>query len=218
MVNKLTEDAEKQKIGIVGTRTNERVNEAEWNNHINTEVLRIVAQYDPDKVIFISGAARSGADHETEIVCKLLGYEYDGQTYKPDFSEGYGAWKFFERNKRLAEDVSELYCLWDGQSKGTKHIIEYMQKLIKTDSSKKLHIIQFEEMLRRPIIKVSIHISWLMPPSPLHLLEIYVVEVLFIKIHPLQVNNTNPSYYVVETEGSLRYFLNEILNLKYSRM
>jgi hypothetical protein len=134
-------------IGISGSRTHKRTDKAQIDKALYLKLKQIVLKYDPTTTIFFSGAAKSGADHEIELVCAELKYQYDGTTCKPDFSEGYAAWKFFERNKQLAHIVMELYCLWDEKSKGTKHIIDYMQKLITMGESKQLHIITFQELM-----------------------------------------------------------------------
>jgi hypothetical protein len=211
----MEQEIQKQKIGISGTRTKNLPNNESWDDFIFVALLRIVTNYDPAKVIFISGGADSGADKIIESVCKLLGYECDTTTFKPDFSKGYAVWKFFERNKQLAEAVEESYCIWNGESKGTKHYIEYTQQLMEKDSTKLLHIISFETMEHQNISRIEINTAWLMPPRPLF--EVYVVQVYYFRDHPFRIQkDSNPNYYVLEGKQDLRTFFKELLQKKYN--
>ena len=80
-------------------------------------------------LIFIAGGASSGADKIIKDICEKYNYTYKG--FKPDFSDGYAAWKFFERNIEMLKTCNLAVCFWDGQSAGTKHVIENALKLKK---------------------------------------------------------------------------------------
>lgn len=137
---------EKDLIGIAGSRTKRLAERERWDHLIRHKLYIIIPQYDKAKVKFISGGADSGADILIAEVCQKLGYDYDVTSYKPDFEKGYGAWKYFDRSERMNQDVIELYCFWDGQSKGTKFTIDHMQQLIKKGELKKLHVILFSTL------------------------------------------------------------------------
>ncbi|MFW9878153.1 MAG: hypothetical protein ACFFG0_34160 [Candidatus Thorarchaeota archaeon] len=147
---------EKILIGISGSRTKKHPNKMELDHLIYQQLKAIVLVCDKARVTFVSGGAKSGADEQIRLVCQDLGYEYDGDTYKPDFSNGYAVWKFFDRNKRMARDITTGYCFWDGKSKGTKHFIDYMNKLISKGERKFLVIISWDSLLVKSQRKLTV--------------------------------------------------------------
>lgn len=75
----------------------------------------------------------------TEVICGLApGPDSDGlrwadrnhvpvTEFRPDWDR-YGNGAGYERNIRMVERADALVCLWDGQSKGTKHTLELAEK------------------------------------------------------------------------------------------
>lgn len=79
------------------------------------------------KIIIVSGTAK-GADRLGEKYAKEKGFEI---AYFPaDWSKGKRAG--YLRNEQMAEYAKQkqgaLICFWDGQSKGTKHMIDLAKK------------------------------------------------------------------------------------------
>jgi len=71
-------------------------------------------------IIIISGAAR-GADRLGEQAGKELGYfikQFPAQWEKYGRSAGY------KRNDEMAKHADVLLAFWDGESRGTKHMID----------------------------------------------------------------------------------------------
>ena len=84
-----------------------------------------IAQFDITEVV--SGMAR-GADK--------LGHLY-GKTMRIPVSEWHADWDEYgksagyKRNVQMGEYADALIAIWDGQSKGTKYMIDIMKKLNK---------------------------------------------------------------------------------------
>lgn len=76
----------------------------------------------------VSGTA-AGVDTLGEQLATELGYKID--RYPADW-EFYGKRAGYIRNCEMAQDADGLLAIWDGASKGTKHVIEYMRSLGKT--------------------------------------------------------------------------------------
>lgn len=80
-----------------------------------------------DSVELICGMAR-GAD--------IMGYNLFTEVglttheFKPDW-DGLGKRAGFVRNEQMGDAADLALIFWDGQSKGTKHMISYMEKLNK---------------------------------------------------------------------------------------
>lgn len=72
----------------------------------------------------VSGGAR-GVDQLGEQWAKI--YNHPVRQFLPDWSLGKGAGHI--RNKQMAEYADALVAIWDGESRGTKNMIETMQKL-----------------------------------------------------------------------------------------
>lgn len=75
--------------------------------------------------VIISGHAR-GADKLGEDWAKL--HDIPCEKYPADWDK-YGKRAGFMRNEYMASKADALIALWDGNSRGTKHMIETMQKL-----------------------------------------------------------------------------------------
>ncbi len=72
------------------------------------------------KVIIISGMAR-GADSLGEKYAKEKGYEV---SYFPAKWNTYGRSAGYKRNIEMAQNADAVVAFWDGQSRGTKHMID----------------------------------------------------------------------------------------------
>ena len=78
-------------------------------------------------VSIVSGMAR-GADQ----LAVRFAVSHDIQLYKfPANWEGLGKRAGFIRNTQMGNFADGLLAFWDGQSNGTKHMIDYMHKLKK---------------------------------------------------------------------------------------
>ena len=77
-----------------------------------------------DEIVIVCGMAR-GAD--------MLGLQYATQhgytvhKYPADW-DTHGKSAGYKRNCQMAENADALVAFWDGQSKGTQHMIEYAKK------------------------------------------------------------------------------------------
>lgn len=89
------------------------------------------------------------ADKAISIVCGMargadrLGLHFAGQhdvkLYQfPADWEGYGKYAGYYRNKQMGNFSDALLAFWDGKSRGTKQMIEYMQGL-----GKPVHIVNY---------------------------------------------------------------------------
>lgn len=82
----------------------------------------------------VSGGAR-GADKMGEFYAKERGY---GLKVFPADWEKFGKSAGFIRNKQMAEYSDTLICFWDGQSKGTQHMINLAE-----NQGLEIHVIKF---------------------------------------------------------------------------
>lgn len=104
------------------------------------ELLKIVCDHmlsekvKTHNIVIISGGAR-GADSLGEQYAKERGYEL--QSHPADWDK-YGKSAGYRRNKEMAEVADACICFWDGQSKGTKHMID-----IATDMGLKVKIVNY---------------------------------------------------------------------------
>lgn len=76
-----------------------------------------------DTILFLSGGCR-GADLMGERFAAEYGFEVERH---PADWKRYGRGAGPKRNKEMAELCDLLICFWNGQSKGTKSMIEYAQ-------------------------------------------------------------------------------------------
>ncbi len=73
-----------------------------------------------DEIVIICGMAQ-GADRLGERYGKERGYSI---RYFPADWDGKGRGAGFIRNEEMAKNADALVAFWDGQSRGTKHMIE----------------------------------------------------------------------------------------------
>jgi len=79
------------------------------------------------KLIFISGGCR-GTDLLGERYARENGYALE--IYPANWDK-YGRSAGPRRNRQMAEICDYVICFWDGQSRGTKSMIDYAKKLNK---------------------------------------------------------------------------------------
>lgn len=82
----------------------------------------------------VSGAAE-GADKLGEKYAREKGFEI--KRFQADWSKGKSAG--YKRNKQMAEYADALICFWDGESKGSKHMID-----LATESNLKVKVIIYK--------------------------------------------------------------------------
>lgn len=70
--------------------------------------------------VIISGCAR-GADRLGELVAEV--FDIPCERYPADWKR-YGKGAGYIRNKEMAKNADALIALWDGESKGTQHMIK----------------------------------------------------------------------------------------------
>ncbi len=75
-------------------------------------------------IIIVCGKAR-GADTLGERYAKEKGY---GINYYPANWDLYGKCAGYIRNEQMAQNADALVAFWDGQSRGTKHMIDLARK------------------------------------------------------------------------------------------
>lgn len=73
-----------------------------------------------DEIIVVSGAAR-GADYLGMCYANDRGYQI--QYFFPEWDK-YGKSAGYRRNVQMAENADALIAFWDGESRGTKHMID----------------------------------------------------------------------------------------------
>lgn len=99
-------------------------------NFNNYELLRDRLNYllknasDGDEITIISGGAR-GADQLGERYAKEKGYKI---IRKPANWDKYGKSAGYKRNEEMAKIADVCVCFWDGESRGTKHMIDLSKK------------------------------------------------------------------------------------------
>ena len=93
---------------------------------LHSELMRLAStEYHDKKVSIVSGMAR-GADSlavrfaEVERICL---YKFPADWGK------YGKRAGFIRNEEMGQFADGLLAFWDSQSRGTKHMIDYMKRL-----------------------------------------------------------------------------------------
>ena len=111
------------KLAVVGSRG---IHNREFVYDKIDSYIRLVRD---GPVCILSGGAK-GVD--------TLAYEYcddhsiDFILFKPyhliDNKVEYNPRYFFTRNKQIADNADLVLCFWDGQSSGTRHMIEYCQR------------------------------------------------------------------------------------------
>lgn len=105
------------KLIIAGTRT--------FNNYLFLKATldKILSTVDED-IEIVSGACR-GTDKLGELYAREYGYPI--KTFTPNWAlHKLGAG--FRRNQQMAEYATHCVCFWDGESRGTKHMIDLAKK------------------------------------------------------------------------------------------
>lgn len=108
------------KIIIAGTRT------FKPSFAVENKIDQIIESIE-DSITIISGTAR-GADLYGERYATKKGYSIE--RYPADWDK-YGKKAGYIRNKEMGSVADMAIVLWDGESKGSKHMIEEMKKLNK---------------------------------------------------------------------------------------
>lgn len=103
------------RIIIAGSRT------VPENCHILAgKIANILSNMEMSKTEIVSGGAR-GADRLGEYCSGLF---HCGLSIFPADWDKYGKSAGYIRNKQMAEYATHLIAVWDGKSKGTKHMID----------------------------------------------------------------------------------------------
>lgn len=106
-------------IAVIGSRTYTNYEEL-------TAILDSLIAAQPERnVSLISGGAR-GADSLAERYAAAAGITI--VVLKPDYV-AHGKAAPFIRNKDIIDGCSEVVYFWDGQSRGTKHAVDYAESL-----------------------------------------------------------------------------------------
>ena len=103
-----------------------------------------------EDITIISGKAR-GADQIGEWIAKQYGLNVIGF---PAEWDKYGKSAGYKRNEVMANHATHLLAAWDGQSKGTKHMIDLARKY---DLVIKIHSYQKEELNYYSMAETSQH-------------------------------------------------------------
>jgi len=114
---------------VVGSRT---ITDASLVESCIYEAMERYSTID-EYVTIVSGGAK-GVDTLAQKWAK--DHKADFILFKPyhmiDPSVEYSPKFFFARNKQIADNADVVVILWDGQSNGTKHMVDYCKKRKKT--------------------------------------------------------------------------------------
>lgn len=105
------------KIIIAGSRT---ITEF---GYIENTVNQIIQDYDYNDIEIVSGNAKGVDKLGEEFATK---YKYKLKLFPADWSKGKSAG--YKRNVEMAKYADMLIAFWDGESKGTKHMIDTATK------------------------------------------------------------------------------------------
>lgn len=94
------------------------------NLALMTEKLDALLVYTTEPVTIISGTA-NGADKLGEQYARLRGYEVEQYPAQWDV---YGRSAGYKRNEQMAGVATACVVFWDGESKGSKHMIDLATK------------------------------------------------------------------------------------------
>jgi hypothetical protein len=113
------------KIIIAGSRDfhDYELLKIEANKFIN-QYKATLNDFDDNSILIISGNAR-GADKLGEQYGQE--YNYFCQVMPADWNK-YGKRAGYLRNAQMAKEADALIAFWDGQSRGTQHMIELAKK------------------------------------------------------------------------------------------
>ena len=93
---------------------------------VNRQLIRLAnGELEAYAVSVVSGMAR-GADALGAAVARDLGVQL--YEFPADWNQ-YGKRAGFVRNEEMGRFADGLLAFWDGQSRGTKHMIEFMKSL-----------------------------------------------------------------------------------------
>ena len=102
---------------------------------LHSTVMGLATGIYKDKAISIVSGMAKGADH----LGYLFAMQYNVVTYKfPADWNHHGKRAGILRNIEMGKFSDVLLAYWDGKSRGTKHMIEYMQSL-----NKPVHIVNY---------------------------------------------------------------------------
>jgi len=111
-----------KRILVAGSRNYN--NFAEAKSFIENCISRLKNEY---TLVFVSGTCR-GADMLGERFAAENGYEIE--RYPADWKR-FGKSAGPKRNETMAKVADYVICFWDGQSKGTKSMIDFAKQLNK---------------------------------------------------------------------------------------
>lgn len=108
----------KKTILICGSRTN-------FNEELAEKYLVEVITANKEES-FIHGGAIGIDTMADNILYKILGdgYYFDVRPYTPQY-ERYGKYAPLIRDELMVDNATEVIALWNNESRGTKHTIEY---------------------------------------------------------------------------------------------
>ena len=109
-----------KKILIAGSREYDDYGEAK--EYLDRFIME---NCEGDFVVIISGGCR-GADAIGEEYARQNGIEV--LRYPAEWGR-YGRAAGPKRNRQMADECDVAVCFWDGESKGTKSLIDYMNKI-----------------------------------------------------------------------------------------
>lgn len=119
------------------------------------EVIRkvLITAEDPEKLEIVSGGAK-GSDQFGELIADFLGLNI--VQFLPDWDK-HGKAAGYRRNVQMADYAIEdpegkaiLIALWDGESKGTKHMIDIARK-----EGLDLHILMLGNFMPKKMVSES---------------------------------------------------------------
>jgi hypothetical protein len=84
-------------------------------------ISRMVERNKDKKILFISGAAKTGADRLIINYCKE--HNLPCKEYPADW-DNLGKGAGYARNVEMSKVATHLIAFWDGKSKGTEHMID----------------------------------------------------------------------------------------------
>lgn len=105
----------KVRIVVFGTRHYENRRE------FHEELMDYIEQFGEEPILFLSGAAKSGADNLIIRWCLKFGYPF--KPYPADWDR-YDKGAGFIRNTEMAQDATHGLGFWDGSSNGTNDMKE----------------------------------------------------------------------------------------------
>ena len=109
-----------KRVAVSGCRDYNNYNEAE--EYISLCLSNIAKE---NRVIIVSGGCK-GADKLGEMYATKHGLKIE--QYLPNWNL-YGRSAGPKRNKQMAEVSDYVICFWDGESRGTKSMIEFAKQL-----------------------------------------------------------------------------------------